>query len=237
MDKKVLLEKLEHLQVNSSSDLKTTQEVGSWGNKVAPLLQLINSNLYLRFLPCLTRLRLNLSRNTLESNFNIMHSQVEMAIEELKLHVEDENSLLEQFYFPANSHLEIQKTLSRIITQSKNTLWICDGFMDEKIVEELSKVVAPEIKLLTKNPKSLFKQRLMAAQKQFSAFKNIEAKIFDNIHDRFFIIDRDQVWHFGTSYNNAGNLPTMLNKIKSEEESQKIISDFEGWWKLAINIS
>jgi hypothetical protein len=111
-----------------------------------------------------------------------MHSQVEMAIEEFKLGVEAENALQDQFYFPPNSQLDIQKVVARILTQAKSKLWICDGFMDEKIIEELTEVVAPEIKLLTKQPKPLFKQRLVAAHQQFLATKKIEAKLTNDIH-------------------------------------------------------
>lgn len=108
---------------------------------------------------------------------------------------------------------------------------------DEKIIEELTEVIAPDIKLLTKHPKPLFKQRLAAAQQQFSGTKQIQAKITNAIHDRFFIIDENQVWSFGTSYNNAGNLPTTITKIKPDKDIQKIMVNFKSLWNAAEEFS
>jgi hypothetical protein len=233
MDKRVLLQKLEQLQIASINDFKDQPEIVSWANRIAPILERINPQYYANFIGQSFKFSMRLSSDTLLPAFNIMHSQVEMAIEELKLSVEAENSLQDQFYFPANSQLDIQRNIARIITQARSKLWISDGYMDEKIIEELTNVIAPEIWLLTKQPKSLFKQRFIAAQQQFSGDKKIEAKLTNDIHDRFFIIDEDQVWNFGTSYNNAGNLPTTITKIKPDVDRQKIISDFSTWWHAA----
>ncbi len=235
MDKRVLLQKLEQLQVASINSFKYQSEIVSWANKIAPVLERISLQYYANFIGQAPKFSLSLSSDTLLPAFNIMHSQVEMAIEELKLSVEVENSLQDQLYFPANSQLDVQKTIARIITQAKSKLWISDGYMDEKIIEELTEVVAPEIRLLTKQPKSLFKQRFVAAQQQFLASKKIEAKLTNEIHDRFFIVDENQVWNLGTSYNNAGSLPTTITKIKSDEDRQKIIADFDAWWNSAKN--
>jgi hypothetical protein len=164
-----------------------------------------------------------------------MKSQIEMAIEELKLRIELEEGLPDEIYFPESSHLDIQKNIAKIISQSNTSLWICDGYMDEKIIEELTEVSALEIKLLTKQAKSLFKQRLAAAKQQFPR-KIIEARKCDKFHDRYYIIDQDQVWALGTSYNKAGQRATLLNRIKNESEKQKIITDFGIWWTSGIKI-
>ena len=233
MHKRNLLQKLEQLQVKTINDFKSQDEIVTWSNRVAPILEKVNMQYYIQFIGQAPKFSMRLSSDTLLPAFSIMHSQVEMAIDELRLDLEDENSIQDQYYFPANSQLSVQKTIARIISQAKNKLWISDGYMDEKIIEELTEVIAPEIKLLTKQPKSLFKQRLIAAQQQFAGTKKIEAKLTKDIHDRFFIIDEDQIWSLGTSYNNAGSLPTTITKIKPENDTQRIISDFNAWWGVA----
>lgn len=234
MDKKELLKRLEALfHIEELKDgFESQQEAISWSNKVAPLLKLVNAQYYVNFIQNSHKFNMNLSSVMLEPAFNVMKSQLEMAIEELKLRIDMEEEIRDQMYFSENSHLDIQKNVARIIRQAQTSLWIYDAYMSEKIVEELTEVPAAEIKLLTQTPKDLFDQRLSAAKQQFP-YKKIEARISDKSHARFYIIDKDQVWNLDTSYNQAGKKATLLNKIKSETERQNIINDFEMWWQTA----
>lgn len=238
MDKKELLKKLEALfKIKELKEsFKTQEDIISWANKVAPILLFVNQQYYVNFIQNSHKLYLNLSSCTIIPAFNIMKSQVEMAIEELKLRIEMEESLPEQMYFSENSQLDIQKQIARIIRQAQIALWIFNGYMDEKIVEELIEVAALEIKLLTQKTKGLFNQRLAALKAQFPA-KMIEARLSNKSHDRFFIVDKDQVWTLGASYNKAGQKATLLSKIKSDTEKQKVIDGFKAWWKSSNAIS
>jgi hypothetical protein len=236
MDKKLLLKKLEELfsLLRGEGGFRTCDKVSNWANKVAPLLK-FNEQYYIDFIQNSYKFNLELNDSTLIPAFKIMKSQVQMAIEELKLSIEMEESLPEQMYFSENSYLDVQKNLARVIRQAQNSLWIFDAYMDEKIIEELTEVSADEIKLLTNQTKGLFQQRLEAFKKQFPK-KTIEVKKSDKSHDRFYIIDQDQVWTLGTSFNQAGQKATLLSKIKEDSEKQKIITDFNDWWNIAIII-
>jgi len=237
MDKKHLLARLIKLYRSRglSKGFSSQNAAISWSNKVAPLLKLIDPQYYVNFVQNSHKLNLNLSSYTLIPALNIMKSQIEMAIEELKLKIEIEDGLPDEMYFSENSYLDIQKHVARVIRQSTAALRVCDPYMDEKIIEELSEVSAYKICLLTNTQKGLFLQRLEAAKKQFPS-RNIEARKSDKFHDRYFIIDKDQVWSLGASYNKAGQKATLLSKIKSDVEKAKIISDFEKWWSEAVPI-
>lgn len=230
MDKKILLKKLEDLfqKKEITEGFKSKQDAISWSNKVAPLLQ-FNQQYYINFIQNAHNLNLNLSRYTTIPSFNIMKSQIEMAIEELKLNIEMEESIPNQMYFPENSHLDIQKNISRIIRQAQKSLWVFDAYMDEKIIEELSEVSAVEIKLLTQQTKGLFQQRFDALKQRFPT-KTIFVGKSDKSHDRFYIIDQDQVWTLGASLNSAGRKATLLSKIMSDPEKKKVMDDFSSWW-------
>jgi len=233
MDKKAILRKLKTLLRQAKAGFKSQDDAISWSNKTAPLLKWVSSQYYFNFIAYSHKLNLQLSSFTLVPALNIMKSQIEMAIEELKLGVELEEGLPEEMYFSPNSHLDIQKNLARVLRQAKTSLWIYDPYMDEKIVEEISNIQAPEIKLITAQPKGLFKQRLAAAKDQFPE-REIEAKVYDVCHDRYYIIDQDQVWTLGASLNKAGKKATLLSKLK--DEKQKIMSDFTDWWASATEI-
>ncbi len=235
MDKRALLKKLEDFfSIEELTDGFGSQGAAiSWSNKVAPLLKLVNPQYFAVFA---TNAQLinnpNLTTYTIIPAFNVMKSQLEMAIEELKLKIELEEGLKEQIYFPEHSHLDIQKIVAKVIRQATASLSIYDPYMDEKIVEELTEVVAPCIRLLTDKPKGLFHQRLIALRQQFST-KIIEAKSSGISHDRFFVIDEDQVWTLGASYNQAGGKATLLSKVMVEAEKEKIKNSFESWWSSA----
>jgi hypothetical protein len=147
----------------------------------------------------------------------------------------DQGDLPEEKYFPPQSHLDIQRYLAKVLRQAKTSLWIFDSYMDEKIVEEISNIQTLEIRLLTTQPKGLFKQRLAAAKKQFPERK-IGAKIYDKCHDRFYIIDQLQVWTLGASSNEAGKKATLLSKVRNEDSKQGILRNFIEWWASATEI-
>jgi len=147
----------------------------------------------------------------------------------------NQEDLPEEKYFPPGSQLDIQRYLARILRQATKSLWICDPYMDEKIVEEISNIRALEIRLLTAQQKGLFRQRLTAAKAQFPE-REIEAKVFDTYHDRYYIIDHEQVWTLGASLKNAGGKATLLSKVKNEDTKKKIVRDFTDWWASATAI-
>ena len=136
-------------------------------------------------------------------------------------------------YFPEGSFLDVQKALAQVIQQATEQLWVCDGYMDERIVEELTAVAASEIKLLTHSVKGLFKQRVSAFRSQFTA-KALEVRRASFSHDRFYVVDADQVWTLGASYNQAGRKATLLSKVTVKEEKNKIKSSFQLWWSSGV---
>lgn len=86
MDKKDLLGKLEDSYCRSelTDGFKTQAEAISCANKVAPLIKFVDMQYYQNFILNSHKLNLNLSSFTLIPAMNIMKSQIEMAIEELK---------------------------------------------------------------------------------------------------------------------------------------------------------
>jgi len=99
MEKKDLLKKLEDLYNirELKKGFKSKEELIGWSNKVAPLLKRIDLELYYNFIQNSHKFNLQLSSFTLEPAFNAMKSQLEMAIEEIKIQVEkglDEDEII-----------------------------------------------------------------------------------------------------------------------------------------------
>jgi hypothetical protein len=88
-EKQSLLSQLDTLYKQSQEQFKTQESCIQWSNKVAPLLQ-FNSQYYANFLSSSHRINIKgISGIMAKSLVNIMKSQLEMAIEELKNDLEN----------------------------------------------------------------------------------------------------------------------------------------------------
>ncbi len=141
-----------------------------------------------------------------------------------------DNSLQGDSYFPKGSYLDIQKAIGKILKLANRSVWIVDPFMDEKYIEEISFDVLDNARFLTLNYNPRFQQRLNAAQQQYNGKVKIEARTTGDCHDRFIVIDENQVWSLGASYKDAGKKATLLKKVNESHQAKKIIADFEQWW-------
>ena len=113
MDTDKLLHSLKKLYPKNA--FNSQKEVIEWTTKVKPLLRkLSNQEHYEAFNYYANYISLNFSSDLLTSAYNIMESTLKTAIEELKLKIREEKAILDK-YFPANSYLDVQKSISRII--------------------------------------------------------------------------------------------------------------------------
>lgn len=94
MAKKETLHRLEELfsAKEVTDGFPSQQACLSWANKVAPLLR-FNPQYHQTFLYYLQIISRNISIYTAEPTFRTMQSQVEMAIEELKIDITSENNV------------------------------------------------------------------------------------------------------------------------------------------------
>jgi hypothetical protein len=88
MNKKKLLQKLKTL-LEMKDGLSSKQACIDWANKVAPLLK-FDQQYYVNFLQNAHKINLNLSSYALVPAFNIMVSQLQMAINELENEEDEE---------------------------------------------------------------------------------------------------------------------------------------------------
>ena len=59
---------------------------------------------------------------------------------------------------------------------------------------------------------------------------NIAAKIVNQCHDRFILLDGKRAVHLGTSINHAGEKAFMLNIVTDSDEFDKFLNEFNSWW-------
>ena len=91
---------------------------------------------------------------------------------------------------------------SKIIRSAQQSIVLIDNYIDETTLIHLSKKGdAVKVLLLTK---TISKQLILDVQKVNEQYGNFELKPFNKSHDRFLIIDDNEIYHLGASLKDLG---------------------------------
>ena len=101
-----------------------------------------------------------------------------------------------------------------LIKSAKNSIFLIDNYIDETVLQLLTKrkkkVTAT---IYTKNIPKVLKQDL---EKHNSQYPEITIREFTKAHDRFLIIDKTTVYHFGASLKDLGKKWFAFSKMDME---------------------
>jgi hypothetical protein len=113
---------------------------------------------------------------------------------------------------------------SRIIRSAKKNIILIDNYLDESsLIHLLKKQQDVSVTLFTKE---VDKKLSLDIQKANEQFGKIEVKVFKHSHDRFLIIDHQEVFHLGASLKDLGKKWFAFSKMdkKSVESILNSIS-------------
>ena len=88
-----------------------------------------------------------------------------------------------------------------LIRSAKVSIVLIDNYIDESVLTLFSKNQDVDVTIYTK---TVTKQLKLDLQKYNAQYKPIEIKTFKESHDRFMIIDGDEVYHIGASLKDLG---------------------------------
>ena len=110
-----------------------------------------------------------------------------------------------------------------IIKLAKNNVIVIDNYVDKVTLDILSKKnINVTIILITDDKKSkLTTTEIKKFNKEYSSLK---IKYTNKFHDRFILIDEENLYHLGTSIKDLGNKIFAINKIEDKEIIEKIIN-------------
>lgn len=104
--------------------------------------------------------------------------------------------------------------VSKLIKSAKKSIILIDNFVDESVLEHLSKANSSvKIKILAK---SLSKNLQLDIKKYNDQFEKIELIEFHLSHDRFFIIDEKDIYHIGASLKDLGKKWFAFSKLEND---------------------
>ena len=121
-----------------------------------------------------------------------------------------------QIYDAYSKILEIFKT-------SKKELIIIDRYADTKVLDMIKRLKVKVI-IITKRNSLLTNQDI---ERYNSQYNNLKVVYSDDYHDRYFIIDKKDVYHSGTSINHAGSRTFSINKWEDKQVCNSFINNIQ----------
>lgn len=99
-----------------------------------------------------------------------------------------------------------------ILQQAKVELIIIDSYADKYVLDMISKIKLPVTLVLST------KSRLseLDIDKYNQEYNNLTLIYNDTFHDRFIILDKNKMYHLGTSINNAGTKTFAINQVEDK---------------------
>ena len=115
--------------------------------------------------------------------------------------LEDKTLKPSQGIFFDGQMFDAYEFVSGLVKNAKREIVLIDNYIDESVLTLFSKNQAVDVTIYTK---IITKQLKLDLEKYNSQYNNIEIKKFDNSHDRFLIIDENEVYHIGASLKDLG---------------------------------
>jgi len=136
--------------------------------------------------------------------------------------------------FFAGQYFDALYKVRDILSSSKKSIVIIDGYINEDVLNLLSnKEKSVEVKILTKNVSSSLTTAANAFNKQYG---NLSIKTSSAFHDRFMITDDSDFYHFGASIKDLGNRGFMFSLIEESIVINSLRKQFSQEWSKATII-
>ena len=124
-----------------------------------------------------------------------------------------------EIYFSGQIYDAFSKILE-IFKNAKKELIIIDSYADNSLLDIIKKLKIKVI-IITNKDNLLTKDMIDKYNKQYNNLR----VVFDNtIHDRYFILDNDTLYHCGTSINRIGYKTFSINLISDEKVKYSLIN-------------
>lgn len=170
-------------------------------------------------------MRKYISTNLLEQKY--INNQVMKNTENIKLLQQsfsklEEKRKVNEIYFNGQIFDAYSKIVD-IMSEAKEELIIIDGYADKTVLDMIKNLKCNVI-LITKE-KALLKS--LDIKKYNSQYTNLQVVYSNDFHDRYFIIDKNMVYHCGASLNHSGSKTFSINILEDEMLKKSLIAIVE----------
>ena len=132
----------------------------------------------------------------------------------------EEKRKVNEIYFNGQIYDAYSK-IQDIFKSAKERLIIIDGYADNTILDIIKRLNV-EVTIITKKDNLLTKQDIEKYNKQYH---NLKVVFNNSFHDRYFILDDNEVYHCGASINRIGYKTFSINLISDKEVCKMLINE------------
>ncbi|MHB8277405.1 MAG: hypothetical protein ACYDIA_07105 [Candidatus Humimicrobiaceae bacterium] len=138
--------------------------------------------------------------------------------------------------FFAGQYFDAFLKVSEILKSANKSIFIIDNYINDEVLNSLTIKKQDVIINILTNSRSIIPQLKSAVASFNKQYKNLEIRISDVFHDRFILIDYNDLYHFGASIKDAGNRGFMFSRIEEVEIINLLKKKFNEEWNKAANI-
>ena len=132
----------------------------------------------------------------------------------------EEKKVINEIYFNGQIYDAYSKIID-IFKEAKEELIIIDGYSDKTVLDMIKELTCKVI-LITKKNSNL---KELDIEKYNTQYHNLNIIYNDTFHDRYFIIDKEIIYHSGTSINHAGSRTFSINILEDEVVKEALIKN------------
>ena len=134
----------------------------------------------------------------------------------------EEKKVINEIYFNGQIYDAYSKIID-IFKEAKHELIIIDGYSDKTVLDMIKELTC-KIILITKKNSNL---KGLDIEKYNTQYHNLNIIYNDTFHDRYFIIDKEIIYHSGTSINHAGSKTFSVNILEDELVKETLLNKIE----------
>ena len=135
---------------------------------------------------------------------------IENDVETIKSHIQNKSFELKQGIFYDGQIFDAYVFVSSLIKNAKTSIILIDNYIDESVLTLFSKNRDIQIEIYTQ---TITKQLKLDIEKYNKQYNNLTIKQTKSFHDRFMIIDNQEVYHIGASLKDLGKKVFAFSKI------------------------
>ena len=140
-------------------------------------------------------------------------SETEKNFEQILQALEQNNESPKQGVFYDGQVYDAYTFVSNLIRKSKKSIVLIDNYVDDSVLTMFSK--RKDGVAATIYTKSISKQLALDLKKHNQQYSPISLETFTNAHDRFLIIDENEVYHIGASLKDLGKKWFAFSKFET----------------------
>ena len=178
-----------------------------------------------RIMDAFVAMKKYISNNLLEQKYYndmIIRHDSEIKILQESFSKFEEKKINNETYYKGQIYDAYSKILE-IFKTAKKELIIIDRYADTKVLDMIKKLKIKVI-IITKRNSLLTNQDI---ERYNSQYNNLKVVYSDDYHDRYFIIDKKDVYHSGTSINHAGSRTFSINKWEDKQVCNSFINNIQ----------